>query len=519
MKSSKRLLALVFLFVFAISAVLTGCGGKTEEAGAQSEPVAAENSAVAADASAPAPEENKIDVASLKPYQLDWYFMGGSEPSSLKDVETEIGNYLKDKINATVKFNILDWGTYQEKVGAMIMAGQKFDICFTANWWLNYPKYAQDGAFVELDQYLGNELKPTWDALTAKLGADYLNGSKINGKNYGIPAAKEAARHWGYVYNKDMADKYGFDLSTVKTFEDIEPFLKIIKEKEPATVVPIFKDNNMNTGFISWNALNPDEIGVYKDGKWVNQYETEEYKHAYEVMRDWYNKGYLQKDVATAKDGPTVRSTGSFFVFPVNLKPGYAAEQQPTIKVKIDQIDITEPVITNNETMGSMQAISKSSKDPQRAAMFLNLVNTDPVLINLIAYGIKDKHYKVLDENTIEPIPDSGYSPDNVWKYGNQYLLKLLNTEDPNKYKNFEDYNTKAKAVEELGFIFDNTNVMNEVAATAGIIKEYHQVLKVGAVDPATKLPEFIKKLQDAGSQTILDEMNKQWEAYKAAKK
>ena len=137
----------------------------------------------------------------------------------------------------------------------------------------------------------------------------------------------------------------------------------------------------------------------------------------------------------------------------------------------------------------------------------------------MIAYGIEGKHYKKLNDTTIEVIPDSGYGPDNIWKFGNQYLLMLLSTEDPNKYKNFEEYNKKAKAVEELGFIFDNTPVMNEVAATAGVVTEYHQVLKVGAVDPAAKLPEFIQKLQEAGSNKIIDEMNKQWEAYKASKK
>lgn len=513
MKNSKRLLALALVTVFALAAMLTGCGAATTDTGATEKTT---------DTQAATPAESKIDVSTLKPYQIDWYFMGGSEPAGLKDVEDAIDAYLKDKINATVKFNILDWGTYQDKVGAMIMAGQEFDICFTANWWLNYVKNAQDGAFVELDQYLDNELKPAWDALTAKMGADFLNGSRINGKSYGIPSAKEAARHWGFVYNKDLADKYGFDMSTVKTFADIEPMLKVIKEKEPTTVIPLFRDNNMNTGFISWNALNPDAVGVFKDGKWVNQYETPEYKEAYQLMRDWYNKGYLQKDVATAKDGPVVRGSGSFFTFPVNLKPGYADEQQPTInngKTKIAQADVTPPVITNNETMGALEAISKSAKDPQRAAMFLNLVNTDPALINMIAYGIEGKHYKKLNDTTIEVIPDSGYGPDNIWKFGNQYLLMLLSTEDPNKYKNFEEYNKKAKAVEELGFIFDNTPVMNEVAATAGVVTEYHQVLKVGAVDPAAKLPEFIQKLQEAGSNKIIDEMNKQWEAYKASKK
>lgn len=514
MRNLKKLLVLVVALVLATSLMLTGCGG-SEKAAESTTPAPASGSAAEGSAVASA-------TVPAEAYQLDWYFMGGSEPQDLALIESKIGEYLKDKINATVKMNILDWANYQQKMGAMLVAGQKFDICFTSSWFLDYPKNSQDGYFVELNQYTDNILKPTWDMLKSTMGEEFLNGSKINGKNYAIPTAKEGARHWGFVYNKTMAEKYKFDMSTIKKFEDIEPMLKTVKENEPSDVVPLFNDANLNLGFIPWNATMPDAVGQLKDGKWVNQYETPEYKAGYELIRDYYNKGYIQKDAATTKDGPTIRTAGKFFAFAVNLRPGYADEQSVSTKANgfvLGQVDVTEPVITNSETMGGMEAISVTSENPERAAMFLNLYNTDPYLNNLIVYGIEGKHYKKVSDNIIDTIPDSGYGPDNQWKFGNQFLNYLSSTEDPKKWDNYKVYNAKGKQIEGVGFIFDYVkgNVQNERASTDQVVAEFHPAMEVGSLDVNKALPEFISKLKAAGSDKLVEEMNKQYDEWKAA--
>ena len=62
----------------------------------------------------------------------------------------------------------------------------------------------------------------------------------------------------------------------------------------------------------------------------------------------------------------------------------------------------------------------------------------------------------------------------------------------------------KAKQLPDFGFIFDETPVQTEVAATLNIVKEYNNVLNVGAVDPEKTLPEFLNKLLEAVSETIV---------------
>lgn len=513
MKKAMNLLAVVMM----LSIVLSGCQSAASGTTAPSSIPSAVPSATAVSQTSSATQPPQPETVKLAPYELQWYFVGPSQQRDNEKVEKEIDKYLADKINATIKLNLLDWGTYEPKMKAMIAAGEPFDMLFTCNWFVNYITYSQQGAFVALDDYFKTELAGT----KAILGDDFVNASKISGHNYAIPCNKEKARDWGFVYNKTLADKYGIDMSNIKSFGDIEPALKTIQEKEP-DVIPLFNDKNQNLGFIPWNAADPDEVGVVlPDGKVVNQYETPEYKAAYDQIRDFYNKGYLRKDVATMKDGPAIRQSGKFFCFPVNLKPGYADEQNTQARqngFELGQVDVTPAMMTNQETMGSMQAISKTSKDPQRAAMFLELFNTDKYLNNLVNFGIENVHYVKVDENTIKFVNDSGYYPNMAWMFGNQLLNFLGTNEDPQKWAKFDTFNKSATPSADLGFIFDKTPVLTEEAATANVIKTYNEVMKLGAIDPVEKLPEFIAKLKEAGADKIVQEMQKQYDSWKASK-
>jgi putative aldouronate transport system substrate-binding protein len=371
-----------------------------------------------------------------------------------------------------------------------------------------------------LDDYFKKELSKTYELL----GADFLSGSVISGHNYGIPCNKEKARDYGFVYNKTLADKYNLDMTKVKTFKDIEPMLKVIKEKEP-DVIPLHFEQQGAVNFIPWNFENLMKNNGYataiKDGKVINAFESPEFADAFAIARDFYNKGYYRPDVLTAQDGPTIMQTGKWFAFSMNLKPDYDLEYQaryPDVDWVCAQQEVTDIRITNSDTMGSMQAISRTSKDPQRAAMFLELVNTDAYLSNLINYGIEGKHYTKVSDNVIRAVKDNQYGPNMQWMFGNQMLTYLNETESPEKWQKYVDFNKNAIPNEDLGFIFNIEPVQTELSAVANIVNEYFLALTCGAVDPAVKLPEMNAKLKAAGVDTIIAEEQKQFDAWKASK-
>lgn len=53
---------------------------------------------------------------------------------------------------------------------------------------------------------------------------------EIDGKIYGVPTYKDSSVTQYFVWDKAVADKYGIDINSIKSYEDLYPALKKIKE-------------------------------------------------------------------------------------------------------------------------------------------------------------------------------------------------------------------------------------------------------------------------------------------------
>ena len=145
---------------------------------------------------------------------------------------------------------------------------------------------------------------------------------------------------------------------------------------------------------------------------------------------------------------------------------------------------------------------------------FLALLNSDPYLMTLMNYGVEGIHYVKNADGLIEfTDARASYTP---WTngMGNVTILPDTAAEGAGFRKTFVEYYGGAKGIPSLGFVFNNTDVANEMAALANVAAQYALALDAGAVDPATVLPEFLAALDAAGMQTYLDAANAQLNAY-----
>jgi putative aldouronate transport system substrate-binding protein len=501
----------------AFSMVLSGCGAKEVKTDTESAAVKEESKAEASEAEKAVPE---VDLS--KQVELTWYFIGNGPQEDVTKVEEAVNKYIADNtdLNCTVKLNCFDWGTYPDKMQAMISAGEKFDICFTSNWANNYFQQSGKNAFVPL-----NDLLPKYAPKTAELlGADFLSGSQIDGQNYAIPANKEKAHQWGLVIRKDIADKYNMNFQGVKTLADMEPFFKTIKEKESGMYAL-----EACIGESAFRLLDFDRIGderypgvVWndsKDMKVFNELEAPETMEFFKLMNKFYKAGYIREDAATVDDYTADQKAGKIFAAARSLKPGKDAEESNAMGHPYIQIELTPPVMSNRETTGSMQAISRTSENPERALMFLELFNTDPGLNNLINFGIEGSHYTKISDNVIKAGPDNAkYNPGTGWMFGNQFINFLWDNEDPAKWDNFKKFNDAAVPTKTLGFVFNPEAVKTEIAQCANLWDQYVPAMETGTVDPEKMLPEAIEAFKAAGADKILAEKQKQLDAWLAAK-
>ena len=133
----------------------------------------------------------------------------------------------------------------------------------------------------------------------------------------------------------------------------------------------------------------------------------------------------MRPDVLTATDQLQRMKEGKTFAMLYILKPGKVKEVFKNSGYEFEQVEITQPQRDYLAGTGAMQAISASSKNPVRVMRFLNLLNTDRTLKNLVIHGIEGKHYNRVDDKTIEVIPGTGYEMHAIHGRSETYLLMI----------------------------------------------------------------------------------------------
>lgn len=502
-RSACMLLAIVFALVFAAA----GCGAKE----------AANGETTAGGGTAAAGTVEKTAPAG-PPTELLWYCVGPGQEPDTDAVLAEVNKYLADKLNVTIKMNVLAYGdAYNQKVNAMLAAGDPFDICFTAGWAADIKLNSSKGFFTELDSYL--EKDPT---IADMIGQAFMDGVKIGGKTYAVPCNKELAHDWGFLLKKDLVDKYQIDISTIKKMEDLEPWFEKIKAGEPGVTPLLSVEMEAPFKLLDWDNFADDDApgALYPNNdstKVIDQFTAPESIAHYKKMREYAQKGYLSADAATMTNFNDQLKTGSYFACVQSLKPGKDAEMKgSTDGIDWVQVDIT-PVMTNNRDCGggALLAIPTASKNKDLAWKFINMLYTDKTLVNMFVYGIENVHYKKVSDNVVTLLDTKpAYKAGNGWRFGDQLKNYLVDNEDPQKWEKFAAFNKSAVGLNSLGFSFDRSSVEPQLAACKQVVQTYYKQLFTGAVDVDPTVKKMSDELKAAKVDEVLAAMQAQYDEF-----
>ncbi|MCG7380605.1 ABC transporter substrate-binding protein [Paenibacillus sp. ACRSA] len=490
MSKSKKRFSLVLALLMAVTLVLSACGGSNET--------------------------SESGGAGDDSVELIWYTIGTPQKDVNKVME-EVSKYTKEKINATVTMKMVDWGDYPQKMQVNVASGEPMDILFTASGGFDYVLNARKGAFMELDELLpefGKELTDTIDPA-------FLSGSKVDGHNYGIPANKELPQQEVWRFNKTLLDKYKLDMSGIRTLDSLEPLLKTIKENEPS-VTPFGMDKNY-VPYVPYDYVIQNLPMAIKldttDYKLVNILETPEMQEALTTMNKYYKAGYVSPEAATTGSTNDLTTSGNWFLDRAQTQPMADNQWSASYGYPVVSTPASDAIITNTSVQGSIMAISANSEYPEKAMEFLNLLNTDPVLRNMVDSGIEGTHYKKVDDTHMENLPESKNYDMPSYSLGNNMLLYLNSNDPDNKWDEFKKFNAEGVNSPILSFNFDASNVSAELTAVQNVKEQYWAALMTGTLDPATNLDQVIEKFNQAGLEKVMAEAQSQLDAWRAENK
>ena len=195
-KSLKRWAA-AGLAVLITAGLVTGCGGKKAETNSNGDEIV----------------------------ELTWWQIGDAQKDQERVLE-KVNEYITEKIGVKLKINTAGWGDYDQKMQVVINTGDDWDLCFTCSWANNYLQNSNKGAFLQIDDYI----KDT--EMYQNIDERFWEAAKVQGKTYGVPSEKEIGSMPMWVFTKEYVDKYNVPVDEIHSLEDLEPWLKVIKENE-----------------------------------------------------------------------------------------------------------------------------------------------------------------------------------------------------------------------------------------------------------------------------------------------
>ena len=238
-------------------------------------------------------------------------------------------------------------------------------------------------------------------------------------------------------------------------------------------------------------------------------------KQTLQTLRKYYQAGYINADSATAEDDKSVKR----FVTKADGQPYAENLWSKDLGYPVVASSIMDGMVTNDSTTGSMIAISNNSKNKEKAVEFLNLLNTDPYLRNLLNYGVEGIHYTKTGDTTIalDQEKSKGYSVP-YFANGNLFITYTTENEPVNKWEEFKAFNAEAVNSPILGFKFNTLPVSNELAAINNVMEEFKSIIFSGSVDVDEYLTKLNDKLKAQNIDKVIQEAQKQLDAWKANK-
>lgn len=466
-----------------------------------------------------------LAVSADEPRELTiGFYINAEMPTDLDKVIDRMNEYLLEKCNAKITdYVILNYGNYLDQINLILAGDEKLDLFLCRNS-SNYMQYESRGQLLPLDELLAEYGTGVTEAV-----GEFMEGAVVEGETYGIPTIRDFAKTYGFVMPESIVDECGIDLGSVKTMEDMTPVFETVKENNP-NIIPwtsTVGSNALMEYLIGIDSLG-DTIGVLmnegqdEDLTVVNYFETEEYAKWCSFMHDYYEKGYIAKDFLTKTDSShdLLRSHAAF-AMGTGLKPGFDVQESTVIGEPAVSVSLTDTYSTTSLVQTAMWCIPHNSTEPEAAMEMLNLMYSDEYFYNLLTWGIEGEHYVFTDDGHITypegvSSENSGYSLGLGWIFGNQYLSYVWEGDDLDVYEQLKTFNDTAIKSKAMGFTYDSSSVKTEVAAITSIMNEYRAGLEFGVLDPETALPEFTEKLKSAGIDKVIEEKQRQLDAWLA---
>lgn len=448
-------------------------------------------------------------------------------------VQQKLSEMMADKIGATIELRIIEPGVFDDQMALINAAAEEYDMVYTAPWTNNYYNNVNQEYLTSLDDLLPSLAPGLWGSMQSAT----WEAARVQGHIYASINQQIFVKPFGPSFRADVADALGLTdaITSLTQYSEVTPILAAMKDyvDNDDTLTHVYSGGGPFMPEIwGYDPQGNQSLGLAvkstdDSGQPIIWAETDEFRQAAELTREWYMAGYAPTDVLTTDEIDRAFTAGEFVSRSIAgvVKPGGAAEAQARWGWAVVEKGIAEPLLTTAGTTATMTGVSSTSHNVELAVKYLELVNTDVEFYNTLCKGIEGVHWEWADKDRLlikpaggkEKFTEVGWNPNVDWMFGNVFNSYYSSEAQIGAWPETADLNRNARPSPVLGFTFDPAPVETEVASLSAVQAEYSQPVNYGLVDPADGVQALIQGQRDAGIQRVQEEMARQIEAWKSS--
>lgn len=545
--SRSSLFKLVGVLV-ALSMLLVSCGAAAPATTAPATSAPATSAPAATTAPPTSAPATSTPAATTAPAgnlpTLNWYFVTANQynDQEMAAVEDAANALIAKSVGAKIAFHTATPADAPNKISLLIQSGESCDLISFGTFTPIQPAITA-GGIIPLETLLPQYAPTVWSNFSQQAwnSTKQADGHIYGALDFQIGGVSGAAM-W---VRKDLVDKYHFDWQKATKPEDWEPFFDEILKNEKG-ITPLISSDPF-WGRAWWpnqHGYDPistaigakgdfgGSIGVKMDDPTrtvVSVADTPEYREAVTLNRSWYLKGYYLKTPPADAEMGSIRGNLGFAAFYVpfgGFSSTSAMSKNEWAGVPIITAFVQSPLVKTLVSSGSSYGVCKTSKHPDLAVKFIEAMNTNADLLNLLNYGIQGKDWVWQDQtNKVITLPSGvtgtnvGWNPNTYWQFGDQRLMYLTSHDDIGLADKVAAAKKTATLSNMAGFVLDTSQIESEIANISSAATQYCDPVDKGLVDVDTGIKACQNGLKAAGMDQLLAEVQKQINAWAASQK
>ena len=232
-----------------------------------------------------------------------------------------------------------------------------------------------------------------------------ISAGKVNNRTVAIPNQQLVGEYTYMLINRDLLDKYYYDIDNITGLADAYNFILDVKREEPEYEALVGDTTPININYFSVN----NERTLFGNMMGVDKKDGDDFEPRYLFnVTNWMRwiKVHMNIVMNDCIGSETFTADDKFGVGIMHGTATDLVEYQDEIGDYYHVIPLQVPQGTVDNIYNGMFAVSTYTKNLARSMEIITYLNTRSDLRNLFGYGIEGEHYTVDNEGIVKKIND-----------------------------------------------------------------------------------------------------------------